>query len=460
MKQGDRIRVTGFGMGTIERVDRNKALVSLDEYKAISPVEVPFDKLEMEGGGPIPVTREAPKVEVPRRANGPDLVTVGGSMGVGSDRLDKRMALAELRFGLVPESQIENLTIDFEGISSWIFSRLPTVDDPGPKVSQIYGPFGSGKTHAMSIIRHVSRSREYVTARVEVDGSKISLSDPQAFLYALWSTLSAEQLAPFTPLLELCRTAIAKNHSAPRVVPRGIDRVHDNYETVGLLKRPESLDDFGHQLNAVMSSSKEFKASEVGRLISRDPSIYALSVNVRPMIGHLVANRPTDFLAALLGYAKLASLAGYKGLVITVDEFEVEHNNLQNFYRVEAILDRFEDYWLGDTDHPDVPIAMFFGSVSTEGSRGDRLIDTLIGEDPDAYYELPVWDKEDRASFAASVYQIYADVYELDLPYQSSITDTVENVIASRNEVGPAVMRSFAKEYLSALDTTYGPSSR
>jgi hypothetical protein len=207
-----------------------------------------------------------------------------------------------------------------------------------------------------------------------------------------------------------------------------------------------------------MSSSDEFIASKVDRLIKKDLFTDSYLVNVRRMIGKLVKDRPYDFLEALLGYAKLAELAGYSGMVITIDEFEVEHNNEKSFDRVRGLLEVLGSYWEADTDHPDVPISLFFATVPMSGSTGDQFVDDLVDDQEDGFYELPIWTQQHRSQFAARVYQLYSEAYALDQPYDGSITEIVENAISGRGEIGPSVMRFFAKEYLSALDSIYAAS--
>ena len=57
----------------------------------------------------------------------------------------------------------------------------------------------------------------------------------------------------------------------PHVAPKGIDRVHDNYEMARLLLRHGAIDKYGYVLDSILCSSLEYTASEANTLISRDP---------------------------------------------------------------------------------------------------------------------------------------------------------------------------------------------
>ena len=130
-----------------------------------------------------------------------------------------------------------------------------------------------------------------------------------------------------TPVLDMFIGAISKGKPTPTVVPNNIiDRTKDNYSTTRLVSRPDLLDVHGYELNIVLTGSPESTANEVKIDISRDPSVHALDVRLRPLIGRELINRPTDFIQAIAGLSAVAKLAGYKGIILTIDEFEIEDN--------------------------------------------------------------------------------------------------------------------------------------
>jgi hypothetical protein len=439
MQVGDEVVAGRFGTGKIVSVNRSIAIVKLDSNGL--DVEVPIADLTAIGGDLTPEVEQ---------------VIGRGEPGLTDQELQDSVAIEALRFGLVPEHKLEELTIDYSGIREWIINRLPKPGGNQASVSQVCGPFGSGKSHAMAAVRYIANQSNHITARVEVDGQKISLAFPENLLYALWSSLSGNDLHPYTALVDLCRTAIEANKRAPNIAPRGIARVHDNYNTARQLRRPESLEDHGYELNAVMSSSDEFTASDVERSIKNNPYISPYDVHVRRMIGRDVGDRPYDFLEALIGYAKLVELAGYAGLVITIDEFEIERGSAYQ----DRIIDLFNTlvrYWEGELNYPDVPLSIFFATLSTDGSIGDRAINRLVPEGAEGFFLLPVWAKEHRSEFSRSVFDLYSRTYGIDEAFDAAITARVEQTIADRGEGGAAVMRSFAKDYVAALDSTYRP---
>jgi|SRR5712692_3474103 len=434
---GDRVTVEGFGAATVVRTLHDKVLVNLDRPPL--PVEVPLGKVS-------PTQPAAAPLALPEI----------GPTGAQAKQPDpERMAIEALRFGLVPEDGIESFTLGFEEVRIWVIGRLPETHGGGPHVAEVSGPFGSGKSHTMAVVRYVAKQRGYLVARVAVDGNSVTLSDPERLLYALWATLHAADLRSTTPLLDLSLTAIQKGHPAPSVAPRGIDRVRDNYGTARLLRSYSLVDAHGYALDAIMSSSYEFTAADVTGMISSERAVPSWEVRVRRMIGQHVDERPYDFIAAWVGYALLARLAGYKGLVITIDEFEVER--FHSAPRTDALLTVVSKYLKGELDHPRAPLGVFFATVGAQGHRGDAFIDGLLDSAGDCYV-LPVWSAEDRAELARWIFAHYASTYGVDGPYPEAVASATEQLLERQGSAhSSGLIRSFIKNYVAALDSIYGP---
>ncbi len=369
-----------------------------------------------------------------------------------------RKAIDALRFGLVPEDFIEQLTIGFEDIEEWVLRRLPKANGDSPQVSEICGPFGSGKSHTMSVIRHIARKEGYATARVEVDGQNISLSNPEKLLCSLWSSLGATDFESPTPLLDIYIKAIERHNFPPRIAPRGIDRIHDNYSTIKLVKERGYLDKHGDALDAIISSSDEFTAQEVMGMLRKEPNIYGREVSVRRMIGQRVDDRPYDFVESLVGNAHIADLAGFNGLVVTIDEFEVERVYSANFNRVIALLNVLSAYFQGNLMHKDYPVSIFFATVGQEGNRGDSFVDFLIESTDGDWYEIQEMSSLDRFELAKRMHELYAKAYQIEMLFNPDVTEEVERQTCDYGEGDSGIIRAFIKRYIATLDRVYGPS--
>lgn len=450
--QGQRVIARQFGEAIVRKVTRTAALVRLEKLGV--EVEVPLDALQPEESSLS--GREQAEGSGSGAAASPPAVPERGLRGDPA----KRRAVEALRFGLVPETEIETLTLGYEELQSWVLSRLPHAHGGSPQVSEVCGPFGTGKSHTTAAVRYISSEQGYVTARVEVDGKNVTLSNPERLLYTLWSSLGAKGFESATPILHLCLKAIDVGHPAPSVAPVGIDRVRDNYSTARLIRHPSLLDSYGHALDAIMASSDEFVASQVAHMISSDPNVNAFDVRVRRMIGQRVMERPYDFVEAWVGYAVLSKLAGYKGLVITVDEFEVERLLVAfQFSRVSRLLEVLAAYFQEKLDHPKAPLSVFFATIGEEGHDGDQFVDRLIEEAGGSYYPIKPWSHEDRAELSRRIFRLYSEAYEIDSDYAPVIPEVVEKTLEVKGAGGNGLIRAFIKSYVGALDSLHGPHS-
>lgn len=366
-------------------------------------------------------------------------------------------ALDSLRFGLVPEAMIEQLTVNFEELENLTHKWLPNPSRPKANVIEIVGQYGTGKTHTMAVIRQIALNNGYVTARVEVDGQKVSLADPQGLLSALWSNLRAKDLDTDLPLLELYFKAMEKNREAPHFAPKGIDRIADNYGTIRMLKRKAIIDEFATEYNSIISSHNDITASELNAMITRHDTVtwYLDEPVVRPMIGRQVQYRPYDFIEDLFGHATLCKLAGYKGLVLTIDEFEIEHNGV-HFDRVEDLIGVLEGYLSGETDHATAPCTIFIATVNQAGQLGDEVIDDLVKASNGYCHHLAELEWEAVFKLGRKLHDLYCDAYNLSVEYDPALTKKLFN----RASDYTGRIRGFIKLYMAYLDNHYGPSQR
>lgn len=366
-----------------------------------------------------------------------------------------RRTIEALRFGLVPPQGLEELTVGFDRFEQWVLSHLPHSHDGHPQISEVCGPFGTGKSHAMAVVRHIAHREGYLTASVEVNGNSITLANPKGLLFHLFNSLSGPGLHSSTPLVDLYIKAIERGHSAPVIAPRGIDRIQDNYATVLMLKQRGLIDKYGYSVDAILSCSDEFTTSHVAQEIRRDPSVYSYEVSLRPILGQRRGDRPYDFVEALAGTAVVAQLAGYKGLVIAIDEFEVERR--WAYQRVGELIDVLTKYLTGKLDHRPAPLAFFFATVG-EGGGGDQIVDDMITAAGSDYWLLHPLGPNERLHLARKIHAMYTEAYSVDTPFDPDVVVEVEEKLEETmgGDVGGEI-RAFVKTYVAELDALYGP---
>src|SRR4051794_28131537 len=154
-RTGARVGTAHFGPGVVIKATRGGALVRLDGFGGVE-VEVVAGELR---------ALDAP----PAVADAPATYSTAPTAPLRGD-IAARRAIEALRFGLVPQSAIEDLTLGFPALRDWTLANLPSALGDRPHVAAVTGPFGTGKSHTMAVIRYVAGREGYATARVEVDG--------------------------------------------------------------------------------------------------------------------------------------------------------------------------------------------------------------------------------------------------------------------------------------------------
>jgi hypothetical protein len=162
----------------------------------------------------------------------------------------------------------------------------------------------------------------------------------------------------------------------------------------------------------------------------------------------------------LAGHAKVAQLAGFKGLIVTVDEFEVEQVLTRNQYeRVTELLQVLTEYFKDQLDYEPAPLGMFFATVGDDDHDGDQAISAMVGVSPDAHFYLEPWSLEERAELAERIHGVYCHAYAIDSPFDGALVDDVEHQLTVYGDEDSGLVRAFIKRYVARLDVVYGPSS-
>lgn len=369
-----------------------------------------------------------------------------------------RRTLEALRFGLVPGAGLEQLTLGYDTVRTWIEGRLPKAHGGKPTISQITGKYGTGKSHTAAVVRHLAREHGYLTARVEVDGNSVTLFDPKTVLQSLWATLQGTDHESATPVLDLYVKAIEKGASTPRVAGSGLDRIGPNFTTIQTLLRRNALDTHAQEIDALLSCSEEHTAVEVKQMILAEQIVSTIDVDLKPTIGRDLATRSADFIHSLVGHATLARLAGYHGLIITIDEFEVELSVLtpQKLERVSSLIYALITYLNGKSSHPTAPLGIFIADVGHTRSVGDSILKAIMQATGGGLYALRPFTASDRRELARRIHAQYASVYTGVGSFDPSLVARVEQALGPHDSDSGQI-RAFVKQYVAALDTRFGP---
>lgn len=443
---GDRVLIEGIGEGTIIKIVGESALVQISSARGLT-IEIPLNKVKF-------------LAEKTR-----DLVAKSNNLRereIRSALDDKsrviRRTVESLRFGLVPEYNIEELTLGFEELSDWVIGSLTKCAYGIPSGFEVSGPYGTGKSHTLSLIRYLAKRNGFLTAKVEVDGQNVSLSNPSFFLNSIWSSLSESGLDPDHPLLDIYIKAMNNKGIPTTVVNEGNNRIRNILNTIDLLRRTNNFEKFSHVIDSLISSSEEYSAAEAIKIISEESRISKILIKLENIISKSVDERPKNLVEALAAHATLARWAGYKGLIITVDEFEIERNDNKNLIKVNNTLSVLQQYLNGRTQIFKAPLGLFFAAVDQSGCQGDPILESTIVTERTNCFRLKPWESPHRVRLAENIHDIYCKAYSLNKAFEKNIAVNMDGILAERiNNNESELIRSFIKWYVGMLDIKYGP---
>ena len=377
---------------------------------------------------------------------------------IHSKKTEKLKALEALRFGLVPTAYLEDITVDYDRLEDWIISRLPHNSVNKACVYEVSGPFGTGKSHTMAVMRHLVMGEGYLSAKIEVDGENISLAYPGKLLYNLWLSLQGRNYKPDYPLLELYLKAMQKGHDQ---VPPALEKnkiFKESFNFIKYLNRMDLVDEHAYLLEEALSGSDIVTAAQIKNEIGRAARIKRNRIKFKPFKARAVQQRPRLFIESLLGHSLMAVAAGYKGLLITIDEFEV-HSVLSPALgrKAQSIIDYLSKYVNEETDLPPAPLVLCFATIGQDGCEGDSMIADMIDNCGGQRYVLRSWSVEQRLQMAEQIYSLYREVYKITAEFSPQLVRQVEELLDTKGFDDNERVRAFIKWYVALLDVEFGP---
>ncbi|MBY0552600.1 MAG: DUF2791 family P-loop domain-containing protein [Candidatus Obscuribacterales bacterium] len=423
---------------------------------------------KQESADPIANPSEPKAVAATVKKQVQEILTVQPVSKRSDPSVEKRAILLRdiesLRFGIVPHGRIDRLTMGYENILQWVKKRL----DDKPSVSEVCGAFGTGKSHTMSLVRHIGRNLNYLTAKVEIDGHDVALSNPAGLSKALWPTLEHESFRSTTPIIDLSIRAIEKGSNGikiqsktarPDPKERSEERCDQNFKVTKLLHARETLDEVSCDLDGLLTSADEYSVTEIQRKIKDGNLLGGHQFELKPPLGRLVRDRPRGFVETLLAYTSLATEAGFEGLIVTIDEFEIEQQqNKSQIQKTTDLVVFLAEYFLGGSQYRELPLSIFFATIAESDEKGDKLIRTIFLEDNDNQrYQLSGLQEKDLIDLARLIFETYSEAYLIKAEFDKDTAKrTVEHVKANAAG-GLSVVREFIKAWLYTLDGLYPP---
>lgn len=423
---GEAIIVKLTGDGALVKLVSPAGLTIKQSYDNIAAIDEENDSLEM----PPPVRKV-----------------------VDLDQFQQIKALEALRFGLVPESHLQFLTVGYEDMVGWIESCLPARKCC---IHEICGPFGTGKSHTMALVRQIALDQGYLAAKIEIDGKSNNFSAPQRLLYNIWLSLQGKDLSLEMPLLDVYLKAMQNGYESVPKPLKDLDYFPGNFDFIRKLKTSQQIEGVAHILEEALVGSENVAATQVIADIAMETNLKRAQIKIKPMIAKGAHDKFIMFILSLAGHALLAKAAGYKGLIVTIDEFEA-HRMLSSSDRAKAreLISVLANYVTQDARIPQAPLAIFIGAVSQDGRKGDPWVEDLVESSGGKRYFLTPWSDAKKEQLANSIFNLYQSTYEISASYDQGLIDKTQMLLESRDQTD--LVRAFIKYYMAVLDNEYGP---
>lgn len=225
------------------------------------------------------------------------------------DQFRARQTLEALRFGVVPVQDAEHLTIGLEAERVTLDRALDRSRERGGDALAIIGDYGFGKSHFIELTARRGLRDGFIIASASLDLVEVPPGKAHKIYEALVTSLrypdvSGHGLAP------LLRKALA----APGVVARFASlcprEPKDCPLTAALLALTDCPSETAFEETVQWLSGQAKAQTEMKVCLKKPPRLYTTGENAR------------QFSYLLTAISTLATLVGYSGMVVSIDESE------------------------------------------------------------------------------------------------------------------------------------------
>jgi len=247
---------------------------------------------------------------------------------------ERTTILQSLGAGVVPAVGLHHLQVGRKDEVEALIRDLQIVEDGGAAVRFIVGRYGSGKTFFLNLIRNVALQRKHVVLQADITTDR-----------RLYAT-GGEARALYTELVRnLSTRARPEGNALPNLVEKWVGEVEHSIREAGgtdedvrqaIIKNLRPLQDLvsGFDFATVMTKYYEGYRTQnddlQGRALRWLRGEYATKTEAREALGvrSIIDDAQVyDYLKLWAGFVRLA---GYKGLLVNIDELVVLSHRLAN----------------------------------------------------------------------------------------------------------------------------------
>lgn len=363
-----------------------------------------------------------------------------------SSWVDARRAIIALRLGQVTNEVAKVISVGTEDIESIFDQRLSLATDQRPSVLVVEGAWGTGKTHALALLKGIAQEKKMVVANLVLDGVAITLSRPADLLRETIRSASIHYSDCSMDLLELA-VSFCRDMRTERLTENGATLLGEALCSLPpeVADEPDFVESIGNYLAGDTSAAQ----------LKRDLVEYVGTSRLPSMRAKNAGERPQHFVTLLAEWARLCRL-DESGLVLILDEVDVElalARSATDRERRDALLRE-----LGMLHTLEAPLVIVM-AVAPGGEYMEEF------ESPTAYLAdrlgdscqivtVPELTRKDLLKVADRVAELYQKAYpDTKLPKLTTLQKSAAELMGIQERSANGVIpRRFIRSFLEYLD--------
>ena len=402
MKPGDTVIHSKLGKARIVRVTPRGGVIGvwadfgyLQEWVPSADLRL-TDSPDSSAGG-------AASRGAPLPSSGSDLALIG------ADVIDARRAVLALKLGQVPDDHVLDLSTGTDRERRTLERTIDAVCQGRPGSILFKGPWGTGKTHLLTMLRALAANNGLATASVILDGDGVSLSDPMRLMADILGSLRFPGESVPIDVITTTLPYLRRRFSSDFIREDG-DRILDAVfrVTPAAFDEPEVTDVLSDYFTLSLSAAQaNQKLRQLGHRFT-----------LGPLTARRTDQRADRFCELLRGWASLCSYVSAKGLVIVLDELDVEYfrsmrntrHNIQRRKNRRTLLEAFGRL----LNHESMPLLLAFGvapATDEVGDENDAVEDLRYWVKGTIEIEAPIPELDEMRLLGRRLLELYARAY-------------------------------------------------
>jgi len=340
------------------------------------------------------------------------------SSEAGLSAFHARQTVEALRVGIVPMNEVEALTIGLKVERTALARALSKTASEGGDAVAVIGDYGYGKSHFVELAARMALETNFLVASISLDLKEMPPSKPNEMYKGLVNAIRYPQTTAHG--LGLLFAHALEN---PAILNQFIQESSETCPLAAVLRR---LRDGGNtsqvEHNALVDWISGLEAPRI--YTSKLPKLYRNGENAR------------QYAYLLLRISRLATLVGYSGLAVLIDESE--HYSLLR----PNMRERADSFYQ----------AMIYGAIS---DNGDRIDEVMIPQRVNANYPL-AFDEPTNLFFLFALTAMVEDEKEKHKPMPVGAWLSQKQIIRLEDSYIHDDIQTFIQTLLKYHATAYG----